>query len=176
MQHLLTTLPNGYEFVDGVAMHAELGDRFQIPLPLFKKHLDVGHLVEVRIDSPRFSVHPDAAETCECESCREPMTKPVLCHEEPASLQPVPSQQVPSRGWGEQFWIIVDFRDSQLLRGRIDNVLYESPLHGLNKGDEITFLEQHILAIHPRDNREIVTRFDQAEWEEFAQWLAKYDE
>ena len=165
-------MPNGYEFVDGVEMHAELGSRFQIPLRSFKNHILPGHLVEIRVDSPRFSVHPDAPETCQCEFCQEPMTKPVLCHEEPASLCEVPPQKVPSRGWGEQFWVAVEFRDGELLRGRIDNALYESPLHGLREGAEITFLERHILAIHPLHNRDIVSQFDRAEWQELTEWLA----
>src|SRR5258707_12831311 len=46
---------NGYELVDGVAMHAENGERFQIPHPVLKKHVGVGHFVELRIDSPRFA-------------------------------------------------------------------------------------------------------------------------
>ena len=31
--------PNGYEFVNGVAMHAENGDRFRIPPKVIKKKL-----------------------------------------------------------------------------------------------------------------------------------------
>ena len=53
---------NGYELVDGVAMHAENGERFQIPHPVLKKHVSIGHFVELRVDSPRFSAHPDAPE------------------------------------------------------------------------------------------------------------------
>ena len=46
---------NGYELVDGVAMHANNGERFQIPHPVLTKHVSVGHFVEARIDSPRFA-------------------------------------------------------------------------------------------------------------------------
>ena len=47
-------LGNGYELVDGVAMHEENGDRFQIPHAVLKKHVSVGHFVELRIDSETF--------------------------------------------------------------------------------------------------------------------------
>ena len=53
---------NGYVVVNGVEMHAEHGERFQIPHPVLKRHVGVGQFVELRIDSPRFSVHEDAAE------------------------------------------------------------------------------------------------------------------
>ena len=56
--------PNGYELVNGVEMHAENPDNFQIPHPVLKKHVVVGHFIELRIDSPRFSVHDDAVEKC----------------------------------------------------------------------------------------------------------------
>ena len=96
-------LPNGYEFINVVEMHAELGDRFQIAHAAFRRNAQMGHFVEVRADSPRFSAHQDAPEHCECEHCKEPMTKPILCHEEPASFVRIPKQPVPSRGWGEQY-------------------------------------------------------------------------
>ena len=38
---------NGYELVNGVAMHAEHGDRFPVPPPVLKKHVCVGQLVEL---------------------------------------------------------------------------------------------------------------------------------
>src|SRR5687767_5494113 len=93
-------LANGYELVDGVALHAENGERFQIPHPVLKKHVGIGHFVEVRIDSPRFSIHEDALEKCTCPTCNGEMTKPILRHEHPASLLPLSKQNVPSRGWG----------------------------------------------------------------------------
>ena len=43
-------------------MHAENPDNFQIPHPVLKKHVSIGHFVELRIDLPRFSVHDDAVE------------------------------------------------------------------------------------------------------------------
>lgn len=166
-----TQLQNGYQFVNGVEMHAELGERFQIPHAAFKRHAGVGHYVEVRIDSPRFSAHPDAPESCDCPHCQEPMVKPVLCHEEPASFVDVPKQPVPSRGWGEQFWVQIIAREGNSVRGRIDNTLYESRLHGLNEGDEIVFLEDHLLAVHQCHNEDIFRRMDEAEWQDFRQWL-----
>ena len=41
---------NGYELVDGVQMHAENGDHFQIPHPLLKKYIRADQFVELRID------------------------------------------------------------------------------------------------------------------------------
>jgi hypothetical protein len=48
---------NGYQLVNGVARHAENPENFHIPPDVFKKHLRPGQFVELRIDSPRFSVH-----------------------------------------------------------------------------------------------------------------------
>ena len=56
-------------------MHAENPENFQIPHPVLKKHAGVGHFVELRIDSPRFSVHEDAAEKCYCPTCLGEATK-----------------------------------------------------------------------------------------------------
>jgi hypothetical protein len=53
---------NDYELVNGVVLHAENGERFQIPHAVLKKHVAVGHFVELRIDSPRFSASEHAAE------------------------------------------------------------------------------------------------------------------
>ena len=75
---------NGYELVDGVAMHAKNPDNFQIPHSVLKKHVGVGHFVEIRIDSPRFSVHDDAVEKCFCPTCNGEATKPILSHDHPA--------------------------------------------------------------------------------------------
>ena len=61
--------PNDYQLVNGVAMHEENGDRFQIPPDVIKKYVAVDQFVELRIDSPRFSVHEDSPEKCFCESC-----------------------------------------------------------------------------------------------------------
>jgi|GEM_PF-5866584 len=48
-------LANDYQLVNGVDMNAENPDNFQIPHPVLKKHVGVGHFVELRIDSPRFT-------------------------------------------------------------------------------------------------------------------------
>ena len=76
---------NGYQLVDGVEMHTENGEHFQIPHAVLKKHVGVDHFVELRVDSPRFSVHPDAPEKCNCPTCNGEVTKPILSHEQPAS-------------------------------------------------------------------------------------------
>ena len=72
--------PNGYDLVDGVTMHAENPEHFQIPHPVLKKHVSVGHFVELRIDSPRFSVHDDAVEKCYCSTCNGEATRPMFGH------------------------------------------------------------------------------------------------
>jgi hypothetical protein len=163
---------NDYELVDGVAMHAENGERFQIPHQVLKKHVSIGHFVEVRIDSPRFSVHEDAPEKCTCPSCNGEMSKPILQREHPATLLPLPKQNVPSRGWGEGFWVRVTQRDGQFLKGIVDNPLVESRLHGLDQGDEIIFHEDNILAVHGIHRQELVQGMDTADLKELAQWLA----
>lgn len=162
---------NGYELVDGVAMHAQHGEHFQIPHPVLKKHVGVGHFVEVRIDSPRFSRHEDAPD-CTCPSCHGAMTKPILRHEQPATLMPLPAQSVPSRGWGEDFWVRVTERDGRFLKGLVDNPLVEHRLHGLQQLDEVIFHEDHILAVHPIHRQELVLGMDNADLKELAQWLA----
>ena len=53
---------NGYQLVNGVAMHTENPDNFHIPPEVIKRHVRPGQFVEIRIDSPRFSVHEDAPE------------------------------------------------------------------------------------------------------------------
>jgi hypothetical protein len=89
-------LANGYELVNGVAMHAENPENFLIPPDVIKRHVRPGQFVELRIDSPRFSVHEDAPEKCSCPSCNGEMTKPILRHEQPVSLLPLPKHNVPS--------------------------------------------------------------------------------
>jgi hypothetical protein len=164
-------LANGYELVDGIAMHAENGERFQIPHPVLKKHVDVGHFVELRIDSTRFSVHEDAPEKCTCPTCNSQTTKPILRHEHPATLLPLPKQHIPSRGWGEDFWVRVTGREGRFFKGTVDNPLVESRLHGLRHGDEIVFHEDHILSIHGIHRQELVLGMDIADLKELAQWL-----
>lgn len=163
---------NGYELVDGVAMHEENGERFQIPHPVLKKHVSVGYFVELRIDSPRFSVHEDAPEKCTCSICSGEATKPILSHEHPASLLKLPIQDIPSRGWGEDFWVQVSERDDEHFKGTIDNPLYEARLHELQQGDEIVFHKNHILAVHGIHREEMVLGMDEADLRELAQWIS----
>lgn len=118
--------PNGYELVDGVAMHSENPENFHIPPAVIKRHIGPGQFVEVRIDSPRFSVHQDAPQKCTCPSCNGELTKPILRHGHPASLVPLPKQKIPSRGWGEDFWVRVTERSGDFLRGAVDNPLVEA--------------------------------------------------
>ena len=162
---------NGYELVDGVAMHAENGKRFQIPHPVLKKPVGVGQFVELRIDSPRFSVHADAPEKCTCPTCQGEVTKPILRHEHPATLLPLPQQNVPSRGWGEDFWVRVAEREGEFFKGTVDNPLHEARLHELHQGDQIVFHQDHILAVHGIHRRELVAGMDAADLKELAQWL-----
>ena len=164
---------NGYELVNGVAMHAENGERFLIPHPVLKKHVGVGHFVELRIDSPRFSVHEDAPEKCLCPSCNGEATKPILRHEHPATLVPLPTQGVPSQGWGEDFWVQVTERHEKFFKGTVDNPLYEARLHELHQGDEIVFHEDQILAVHGVHRQEIVLGMDAADLKDLAQWLGR---
>ena len=167
---------NGYELVNGVAMHTENGDRFQIPPDVIKKHVSIGQYVELRIDSPRFSVHEDAPEKCTCPSCNGELTKPILKHEQPASLISLPKQDVPSRGWGEDFWAQVTKRDGKFFVGIVDNPLYEARLHGLHDGGEIIFHEDHILAVHDSHRQELVLGMDEVDLKELAQWLGSMRE
>jgi len=162
---------NGYELVNGVSMHAENPDNFQIPHPVLKKHVGVGHFVELRIDSPRFSVHDDAVEKCYCPTCNGEATKPILSHDHPASLLSILKQDVPSRGWGEDFWVRVTERDSTFAKGVVDNPLYEARLHELHQGDSMIFHEDHILAVHGSHREEIVLGMDATDLKTLAQWL-----
>mgnify|MGYP003130915025 FL=1 len=82
-------------------MHAENSENFHIPPDVIKRHVSPSQYIELRIDSPRFSVHEDAPDKCSCPSCNGEMSKPILKHDHPASLMPLPIQDVPSRGWGE---------------------------------------------------------------------------
>ena len=167
---------NGYELVNGVVMHTENGDRFQIPPDVIKRHVSVGQYVELRIDSPRFSVHEDAPEKCTCPSCNGELTKPILKHEQPASLVPLPKQDVPSRGWGEDFWAEVTEREGELFKAVVDNPLYEARLHGLHQGGEIVFHENHILHVHDSHRQELILAMDVADLKELAQWLGSHRE
>ena len=162
---------NDYQLVDGVAMHAENGQRFQIPPDVIKKHVRIGQFVELRIDSPRFSVHEDAPEKCYCASCNGEASKPILRHDHPASLMPLSEQAVPSRGWGEDFWVEISARSGEYFEGRVDNPLYEARLHGVRQEDSILFHQSHILAVHDIHRQQIVQGMDAVDLKELAQWL-----
>lgn len=164
---------NGYQLVNGVAMHTENPENFHIPPEVIKRHVRSGQFVELRIDSPRFSVHEDAPEKCFCPSCNGELTKPILRHDHPASLLPLPKQNVPSRGWGEDFWVKVIERSEQLFLGIVDNPLVETRLHGLKQGDELVFHEDHILAVHDIHRQELVAGLDVADLKELAQWVGQ---
>ena len=163
---------NEYELVNGVIMHTENPENFQIPPDVIKRNVRPGQFVEIRIDSPRFSVHEDAAEKCSCPSCNGELTKPILKHDHPASLVPLPKQNIPSRGWGEDFWVRVEERSASYFRGVVDNPLVEARLHGLNQGDEIIFHEVHILAVHDIHRPELVAGMNEEDLEELMKWLA----
>jgi hypothetical protein len=152
-------------------MHAENPENFHIPPDVIKRHVRTGHFVELRIDSPRFSVHEDAPDKCSCPPCNGELNKPILKHSHPASLLPLPKQSVLSRGWGEDFWVQVIERSGSYFRGVIDNPLVEARLHGLNQGDEIVFYEDHILAVHDVHRQEIVAGMDTGDLNELVQWL-----
>ncbi len=165
--------PNGYELVNGVVMHAENGEQFQVPPDVIKRNVQAGQFVEVRIDSPRFSVHEDAPQKCTCPTCNGEMTKPILCHQHPATLVQLPDQNVPSRGWGEDFWVRVGEHSDRLLSGVVDNALVESRLHGVRQGNEIIFDEDHILAVHDIHRQELVAAMDADDLKELARWLGQ---
>ncbi len=162
---------NGYELVDGVLMNQQNPDQFRIPHPVLKKHVSAGHFVELRIDSARFSVHPDAPEQCECPSCHGNASKPILSHEQPASLVPLAAQDVPSRGWGEDFWVQVRQSDDGYFNGVIGNPLYELRRHEVSLADEIVFHADHILAVHPTHRQEMVMGMDEADLKQLVKWL-----
>ena len=162
---------NDYQLVNGVAMHAENPENFHAPPAVIKRHVRSGQFVELRIDSPRFSVHEGDAAKCSCPSCNGEMTKPVLRHENPASLVPLPKQNVPSRGWGEDFSVQITERSGSLFCGVVDNSLVEARLHGLKQDEEIVFHEDHILAVHDIHRQELVVGMDVASLKELASWI-----
>ncbi len=165
---------NEYQLVNGVAMHTENPDNFQIPPRVIKRNVRLGQFVELRIDSPRFSNHEGSAEKCMCPSCNNELTKPILRHEHPASLVPLPNQNLLSRGWGEDFWVQVVERSGDFFRGVVDNPLAEARLHGLNQGAEIIFHEDHILAVHNIHRPELVAGMNETDLKELTLWLAEY--
>lgn len=164
---------NGYQLVNGVVMHADNPEKFHVPPDVIKRHTRPGQFVELRIDSPKFSVHEVAAEKCFCPSCNGELAKPILKHDHPASLVPLPKQKVPSRGWGEDFWVRITERSGSFFRGVVDNPLVEARLHGLNPGDAIVFHEDHILAVHDIHRHELVAGMDAVDLKELAQWVGE---
>lgn len=162
---------NGYEFVDGVAMHEANRGSFHIPPDVMKKYVESSHFVELRLDSPRFSVHPDAPEKCECSTCNGEASNPVLSHEQPHSLVEAEVQSVPSRGWGEDFWVRVTDREGDFFVGTVDNYLHESRLHDIQFGQSVTFHVNQILAIHPSHRQEMVMGMDEADIRKLVDWL-----
>ena len=163
---------NEYQMVNGVAMHAENPENFHVPPKVIKRHVRPGQFVELRIDSLRFSVHDNATEKCTCPSCNGELIKPILKHDHPVSLLPLPKQNIPSRGWGEDFWVRVTERSGSFFRGVVDNPLVEARLHGLNQGTEILFHEDHILGVHNTHRSDLVAGMTEADLKELTQWLA----
>ena len=163
---------NDYQLVDGERRHQENPEHFRIPPRVIKRQVKVGHFVELRIDSTRFSVHEEVAAQCECPSCKGVMSKPILRHEHPATLVPLPEQKIPSRGWGEDFWVQVIKRDGDTFLGIVDNPLAEARLHGLNIGDQIIFHSDHILAVHDVHRQELILAMNEADLKEMTLWLA----
>ncbi|MBT5019374.1 hypothetical protein OAF98_03655 [Planctomicrobium sp.] len=164
---------NEYELANGVELHRENGSRFQIPPDVIKRHLTAGQFVELRIDSPRFSIHEEDAVNCSCPNCDGEFSKPILRHEQPATLAPLPKQEVPSRGWGEDFWVKIEDQVDDYFIGPVDNHLVESRLHDISLGDQIVFHRDHILALHPIHRSEIVSRMDASDLKELATWLGE---
>jgi len=99
------------------------------------------------------------------------MSKPILSHSEPATLLPLPVQKVPSRGWGEDFWVQILERSGPWLKGTVDNPLVEARLHGLNRGDSIILNEYHVLTIHQSHRADLVMGMSPGEVKELAVWL-----
>ena len=163
---------NDYQLVDGERKHQQNPEHFRIPPRVIKRQVNLGHFVELRIDSARFSVHEDVAAPCECPSCKGVMSKPILRHEHPATLVPLPEQRIPSRGWGEDFWVQVIKRDGDLFVGTVDNPLAEARLHGLNIGHQIVFHSDNILAVHDVHRQELILAMNEADLKEMTLWLA----
>ncbi len=171
MQFTAQHFANDYQLVNGAVMHAQNPTHFHIPPDVIKRHVGCGQFVELRMDSPRFSVHEDAAEQCSCPCCNGQLSKPILRHEQPASLRPQPEQQVPSRGWGEDFWVRIEQRAESYFRGIVDNPLVEARLHGVHHGDELYFHEDHILAIHDIHRKQLLMGMDVDDLKELAAWI-----
>ncbi len=171
VQLLQQEFGNGYQLVDGVAMHEENPQHFHIPPRVIKRHLKAGQFVELRIDSPRFSVHEDVVADCRCPACQGEWRKPVLRHPQPQSLQAQPAKPPAAKGWGEDFWVCIANNHGDYFRGIVDNEMAESRLHGLVHGQDIFFSADHVLAIHPLHRPELVASMSLPELKELAAWL-----
>lgn len=165
---------NEYQLVNGVAMHAENPDNFHIPPAVIKRNVRPNQFVELRIDSPRFSVHEADAVKCACPSCNGELSKPILRHDHPLTLVKLPQQDIPSRGWGEDFWVLVVERCGDYFQGVVDNRLAESRLHGLKLQSQIMFHEDHILAVHDIHRQELVAGMNADDLKELTHWLAEF--
>ena len=153
-------------------MHAQNPEHFQIPPNVIKRYVMPGQYVELRIDSSRFSMHQDDAASCSCPSCNGEMSNPILRHESPESLNTRGEVDIPSRGWGEDFWVRISKRSNDCLTGIVDNRLAESRLHQMHLGDEILFQSRHILAVHGQHRLELVSQMDASDLKELAAWIA----
>lgn len=162
---------NDYDLVNGIELHQENPEHFHIPHNLMKKYLAVGQFVELRIDSPRFSTHSDAPDACACPVCNGEAKKPIIGHPFPLSLINIQSDSIPSRGWGEDFWVQIVSRNGDQLEGRVDNQLYESKLHEVQFNSVIKFTLDHVLAVHPIHREQLVLGMTAEEVKEFAVWL-----
>ena len=100
------------------------------------------------------------------------MSKPIFRHLHPASIVSVPPQEVPARGWGEDFWVRVEEKMGEYFKGIVDNPLVESRLHEVQQHDAIIFRERHVLAIHDIHRRELVQGMTPEDVKEFATWLS----
>ncbi|MBA61443.1 MAG: hypothetical protein CMJ76_03670 [Planctomycetaceae bacterium] len=167
----MSQFSNDYELVNGFEMHEESPEHFHIPHDLLKKYLSVGQFVELRVDSPRFSSHPDAPQGCTCPVCNGEASKPIIGHPFPLSLINVQGDSLPSRGWGEDFWVQIVIRDGDQLQGRVDNHLYEKKLHEIEFNSIIDFTLDHVLAVHPIHREQLVLSMTPEEVKEFAVWL-----
>ena len=115
------------------------------------------------------------------QACREyslgwRTLKKILAHEQPATLLPLPPQQVPSRGWGEDFWVQVTDRQQGWFTAVVDNPLYEARLHGLELGSEVVFHEDHVLAVHGSHREELVLSMESDDLRQFVEWLGSLPE
>ena len=99
------------------------------------------------------------------------MTKPILKHDHPASVVPLPAQKMASRGWGEDFWVKIIERSGHYFRGVVDNPLVEARLHGLHLGAELVFKDDHILAVHDIHRQQLVAGMDVTDLKQLAEWL-----